>query len=167
MIEHGVNVDSVEGHLRAALGNLRVHQRGDRRAPHKPLLVLLALGRVAADHPRLVPFGEVEEQLAGLLRDFGPPGRPQPRYPFWRLQTDGIWDVIPDLPVDAGGDPPVDALRSAHGGFTEPVHRLLRGRPALVAELAAALLEAEGPASATPGCPCPVSGPAVRRRPSP
>lgn len=44
------------------LENLNVWRRGDQRAPHKPLLVLLGLAKIARGEERLNPFEE-----------FGPP----------------------------------------------------------------------------------------------
>jgi hypothetical protein len=50
----------------AALGlfdRLAVWSRGDLRAPHKPLLVLYALGRLARGDQGGIPFGEVDRDL--------------------------------------------------------------------------------------------------------
>jgi putative restriction endonuclease len=49
------------------LSSLRQHQQDGRRSPHKPLLVLLALGRLAANGSSALPWSEAEEQLADLL----------------------------------------------------------------------------------------------------
>ena len=51
---------------------LKVWQKGAERAPHKPLLVLYAIGQLLQGKDRLLPFFEVDEKLKGLLQDFGP-----------------------------------------------------------------------------------------------
>jgi len=51
---------------------LNVWKKGDQRAPHKPLLLLLALGRIHAELPRLIPFDQIDAKLTQLLQDFGP-----------------------------------------------------------------------------------------------
>ena len=88
----GFNVTLDELHDR--LTELNVWKRGDERAPHKPLLLLLAMGRAARGEERLVPFHEIEEPLTGLLRHFGPPRKSyHPEFPFRYLATDGLWEV--------------------------------------------------------------------------
>src|SRR5262249_51332783 len=65
---------------------LSVWRQGDLRAPHKPLLVLYALGRWQRGLTE-VSFREAEPELTALLREFGPPRRSDhPEQPFWRLQ---------------------------------------------------------------------------------
>ena len=44
----------------AAFDRIRVWQQGDRRAVHKPLLVLLALGRLLRGESPLVEFAGIE-----------------------------------------------------------------------------------------------------------
>ena len=69
------------------------HLRVDRAkgiAPHKPLLVLYALGRWQAGQ-KDVAFRQAETDLTALLREFGPPRKSDhPEQPFWRLQRDGV-----------------------------------------------------------------------------
>lgn len=50
---------------------LNVWQRGSERAPHKPLLILLALGALARGELD-VPFAKYEPRLRALLKEFGP-----------------------------------------------------------------------------------------------
>jgi putative restriction endonuclease len=52
---------------------LNVWGRGGQRAPHKPLLVLYALGRWARGERDDIPFREVDRDLTPLLKEFGPP----------------------------------------------------------------------------------------------
>jgi putative restriction endonuclease len=59
----------------ARLEALRQHRRGEQRSPHKPLLVLLALGRLTATGTSELPWSEAESALAGLIAEFGPPSR--------------------------------------------------------------------------------------------
>ena len=74
--------------------HLNVWKRGDVRAPHKPLLVLYALGRLQAGSDRLIPYSEIDGPLTRLLDEFGPPRRSaHPELPFYHLQTDGVWEI--------------------------------------------------------------------------
>jgi putative restriction endonuclease len=65
-------------------------RRGDRRAPHKPLLILLALKSLQGGH-RWISWDDVKVSLSKLLRTFGHDLSPKPHYPFIRLRTDGFW----------------------------------------------------------------------------
>src|SRR3990172_3372451 len=99
----------------AAFDRIRVWQQGDRRAVHKPLLVLLALGRLLRGEAPLVEFASIEEKLGKLLEEFGPSGSEKTRHnPFWHLRTDGVWQLegpagITDRP--AGATPTITELR--------------------------------------------------------
>jgi len=131
---------------------LAVWKRGDQRAPHKPLLVLYALGRWQRGR-KDVTFLEAEPDLTALLREFGPPRKSDhPEQPFWRLQNDGVWTVQApaDLPKKAGDDiPRVGALRSKdiRAAFSSDVQIALRDNPRLVTEIATRLLERHFPES--------------------
>jgi putative restriction endonuclease len=136
---------------RAAVAALRTWTRGKQRAPHKPLLLLLALGRLQRGCDRLVAFREVEKPLADLLREFGPTRRStHPEYPFWRLQHDGLWEV-PDgaslRPRASNTDPPVTELRRVTGGFPASLQAQLQSDAKLVSELAGRILADHFPAS--------------------
>lgn len=72
---------------------VNVWQQADKRAPHKPLLLLYALGRCSRHEGNEIPYLEVERDLKQLLVDFGPPSAPHPEMPFWYLQNDGLWFV--------------------------------------------------------------------------
>src|SRR6478735_689938 len=96
---------------------LNVWSRGDQRAPHKPLLVLYALGRWQQGKAE-VAYAEAEPELTALLREFGPPRKSDhPEQPFWRLQRDGVWTVTAPagLALKSGDNiPRVTALRAAN-----------------------------------------------------
>lgn len=121
---------------------LGVWSRGDQRAPHKPLLVLYALGRWSQGDRSDIPFTDVNRDLTELLKEFGPPRRSyHPEYPFWRLQTDGVWTVRAAEGIKArqsNTDPPKGELlaHDARAGFSDPVKVALAADPNLVAEIA-------------------------------
>jgi putative restriction endonuclease len=72
--------------------SLAVWKSGDRRAPHKPLLILLALGYLQNEDRRLLPYKEIDPKLEELLTEFGTPRNAKnTHYPFWRLKNDVIW----------------------------------------------------------------------------
>ena len=136
-----------------ALDSLNVWKRGGERAPHKPLLLLLALGRLSQDEKRLVRYEDVEARLRRLLESFGPPRKvTHPEFPFWHLQTDGIWE-IPDkesLPKKKGGRSVSAAtLRKlgVQGGLPTGLDQLLRGDPELIETAAVTLLNGHFPES--------------------
>src|SRR4051794_26918927 len=62
-------------------------------APHKPLLLLWALGRLQRGEPRLVADRDAETPLADLLAEFGPAAPTSPHYPFWHAVSDGVWTL--------------------------------------------------------------------------
>jgi hypothetical protein len=55
-----------------SLSCLRQHQRDGRHSPHRPVLVLLGLGRPAATGTSALPWSDAEEQFAAPLEEFGP-----------------------------------------------------------------------------------------------
>jgi putative restriction endonuclease len=67
-----------------------IWKQGDQRAPHKPLLVLYALGRWQRGQTD-VTFRQTEPDITALVREFGPPWKSDhPEQPLWRLQRDGV-----------------------------------------------------------------------------
>ena len=107
--------------------SLTVWSSGTKRAPHKPLLALWAIGRCIGGRDRFAPYETAAPELETLLRNFGP-YRPvyHPEQPFWRLQKDKVWEIDrPNLvrPLTSSGDAHVSKLKNynIHGGFTESV----------------------------------------------
>lgn len=140
----------------ALFDTLAVWSRGDQRAPHKPLLVLYALGRWSRGEMADVPFREVDADLTGLLKEFGPSRKSHhAEYPFWRLQNDGVWAVHATgtlTPRQGSTDPKKSDLIAADaaGGFTREVQTAFRADPTLVTEIATRLLENHFPESIHP-----------------
>jgi putative restriction endonuclease len=127
---------------------LRIWERtkGSERAPHKPLLVLYALGRWQRGLTE-VGFREAEKDLKNLLREFGPPRKSDhPEEPFWRLKNDDVWTVhAPEgLIMKAGHPVPrITELRSHNvkAGFSGDVQTALRNDENLLSELAVRILD--------------------------
>jgi len=84
--------------------SLNQWRRGGERAPHKPLLLLYALGRLQRTGSSRMSFAEAEGDLRRLLEEFGPPRSTSPGYPFHHLTTDGLWVV--DTPTGTGSPGP-------------------------------------------------------------
>ena len=92
--------------------NIKSWQRGFQRAPHKPLLILLALGEIQRGNRNLLSYKDIEEKLKQLLIDFGPPERNvRPQYPFIRLANDGIWTFNKPEIIDVSEINPLDFLK--------------------------------------------------------
>lgn len=138
--------------LLARFDDLSIWKQGDQRAPHKPLLVLYALGRWQ-NGQKEVTFRQVEPDLTALLREFGPPRRSDhPEQPFWRLQRDCVWTVHSPagLALKPGDDiPRVAALRShdVRAQFSSDVQAALSADPGLVAAIATRILDRHFPES--------------------
>lgn len=120
----------------ARLAQLHTHEHNGQRAPHKPLLLLFALGRVLRERDRLVSYAEVDRKVGQLMRSFGSPrSAVRPHYPFRWLLSDGLWDIprYSDLRKNSSGDLYVSQLRelAIEGGFPQDVYDLLRDNPGL------------------------------------
>ena len=139
--------------FREKVAQLNVWSRSGVRAPHKPLLLLLVLGRKSQGLPDTVSFAEIEEELKGLLVEFGPSRQSyHPEYPFWRLQNDGIWEVTSDIPLRSrvsNTDVPVTELRqkNARGRLPQSALDELRASPRLLKEVARSILDSHFPYS--------------------
>ena len=143
--------------LVARFANINVWKKGDRRAPHKPLLLLITLARLQRRETRLAPYEELERPLRELLRAYGPTRNVQPELPFWWLQSDGLWE-IPEVEAlhaatrhlkQRGKHKSPKYLRAcgARGGLPEDLWTELRSRPGVVNRIVAQLLEDSFPAS--------------------
>ncbi|GAA0984001.1 phosphorothioated DNA-binding restriction endonuclease [Nocardiopsis tropica] len=127
---------------------IRRWQRGGVRAPHKPLLLLYALGHHQRHGDAPISYSEAEAHLARLLREFGPPGRTTPAYPFHHLTGDGLWTVTT---VDGGGSPGASPRqlreKEAMGRLAPELVEDLAHDPGLVPRLALHLLDTGFPPS--------------------
>jgi putative restriction endonuclease len=126
----------------ARVEQLRRWSRNGERAPHKPLLLLYALGRHQAHGDAPILYSQAEAQLDALLREFGPPRKPSPGYPFHHLISDGLWQV---RTADGGGSPGSDrgALRAtgAQGRLAPDLIAALNSEAHLLGRLARTLLD--------------------------
>lgn len=139
-----------------AFDRMRVWQRGDQRAVHKPLLVLFALAKVGAGDTATMDWNDVEPHLKALLDEFGPDGSGSSRHhPFWHLQTDGLWQLEgpPSILVrPPSATPTLGELRVNHvrGGFPASLREALLRDPQLVATIAQRIVNAHFPESIRP-----------------
>ena len=134
---HSPMTADIQGRFQA----LNVWHQSGRRAPHKPLLALWAIGRCLRGEPRLAPYKLVDKELADLLRRFGPHRKTiHTEYPFWRMRRDGVWEV--DRPSLVGRTPIGDAHKGdlkRHqicGGLMEADYSMLQMDPSLALRIA-------------------------------
>ena len=131
------------------LTQLRQHQQDGKRSPHKPLLVLLALGQFSQTGSSRLEWSVVEERLARLLEEFGPPrkGKPHPEFPFTRLRSVLVWNLSRSVPNDS-----LMALREEPitGQFSDDVERCLEQDSARIAQVARALVDEQFPLTIAP-----------------
>ncbi|WP_445665532.1 phosphorothioated DNA-binding restriction endonuclease [Fodinibius sp. AD559] len=130
--------------------SLTVWKSGDRRAPHKPLLVILALGYLQNHGQRLLPYKMIEGELERLLEEFGTPrNASNTHYPFWRLRNDGIWEVEggTELTLNSSGGVRKTELRNKdiRAGFTLEVYNFLKESPSVISSICSELLDAHFP----------------------
>ncbi|MFI6287098.1 phosphorothioated DNA-binding restriction endonuclease [Streptomyces sp. NPDC051018] len=130
------------------VGRLRQWAQNGQRAPHKPLLMLYALGRFQREPGRGLRFSEVERELQGLLQEYGPPRRTSAAYPFHHLVSDGVWEVRTERGAVSPGTG-VRALREsgAEGRLAEGLREALADDPGLLGRMAHLLLDLHFPPS--------------------
>ena len=119
-------------------------EQNGKRAPHKPLTLLYALGQ-ALQGRRLISFRDAEPELAMLLDRFGPPRATQhPEQPVWRLRLyhgapTSFWQIAGDthgIEV-AGGNPSAPRMRDHISfGLSESACGVVRNEPANARTLA-------------------------------
>lgn len=136
------------------LAAVRIDRSHGGRAPHKPLMLLLALGRVGlGPEGRLIPYETADERFKELWAEFGRPGAPaRAYYPFGRLRNDdGLWEIPEESQLSTGR---AADLRIAEAkllritaGFPQDVHDLLRRHPELVSRAARQILSDHFPPS--------------------
>ena len=129
---------------------LNLWRRDGARAPHKPLLVLYAIGVLLRGKGRLLQYSEIDDNLGSLLSEFGSRRSSQgTQYPFWRLQSDGIWEVTDadKIRLTASGDAFKRDLvdYDVRGGFTEEVAKQLQTDSKLASEIIQKMLNGHFP----------------------
>jgi putative restriction endonuclease len=135
----------------ARLGSINVYKRGEQRAPHKPLYLLLLLSRLQQKHPRLARFAEIRAKLNDALRLFAPRvANVNAHYPFWRLQNDNLAEVFyqGELIIRKGNDDPTATSlisNGAQGGLRNEDFDLLNGSMDLQSLVAHKILDAHFP----------------------
>ena len=136
------------------LAAVRIDRSHGGRAPHKPLMLLLALGRVGlGPKSRLIPYETADSRFKELWQEFGRPGK-QPRayYPFGRLRNDDrLWEIPEESQLSTGraADLLVSEVKrlGITGGFRQDVHDLLGRHPELVSRAAHQILSEHFPPS--------------------
>jgi putative restriction endonuclease len=147
----GVRGEEAASNLVAQLSSLRQHQRNGHRSPHKPLLVLLALGRLAATGSSELAWSVAEVELAELIAEFGQPSRTSraqsAAYPFTRLRADGVWTLDADVQMDL-----VRPLTDQHvtGRFVSPLEASFLADPTLLRTAARDLVMSNFPETVAP-----------------
>ena len=148
MLKHAASMNPNE--LLERFLKLQIWNVNGQRAPHKPLLALWTIGRCLRGGERLASYEEADRALTKLLRTFGPHRRAiHTEAPFWRMQTDRVWEVRDaDLvTLTSKGDAHKSSLvaNNIHAGFPKDVHATLQADEVLAERIACALVEAHFP----------------------
>jgi len=137
--------------LSQKIANLKVWKSNGQRAPHKPLLLLLALSRIQQNKPRMMLFAEIEKKLTELLTEFGPQRKIYyPEEPFCRLRTEGFWELSsPENIILPKGSFSKTTLRQKNisAGFMEDTYQLLANNSKLLENTAKTLLQDNFPST--------------------
>ena len=130
----------VREHWLEKIQGIKQWSRDGKRAPHKPLLILYALGRLQRTGTSASSFVEAEPIVDRMLADFGPPNKTSSAYPFHHLESDGFWNVDA---LDGYSGTSRIRLRAnaATGSFSPDLEAALVADPALVVLLGRAVLE--------------------------
>jgi len=122
--------------------NLNTAKSGDKRYPHKPLLLLVAIKKLK-DGEREISFDEVRKIMTPLLDVFAPPVvSHNVDNPYWRLQQDGLWNVQGSRVEDynASTPPKTSNLRNTTGNLIPELIDYLVDDPAFSDEIIQAVL---------------------------
>mgnify|MGYP000577910875 FL=1 len=135
-----------------AISNLNTWKKGDQRAPHKPLLLLIALSNVQQNKERLMLFEDVEKPLTKLLTEFGPQRKSyHPEEPFKRLPNDEIWelkdshDVITSVRIRNSFNKSDLKKEEIKGGFIQEVYDFIKSDLSVIGQISSILLDSHFP----------------------
>ncbi|WP_234425807.1 phosphorothioated DNA-binding restriction endonuclease [Streptomyces kebangsaanensis] len=147
--------------LMGALSGMRRARVGNRRAPHKPLLVLWLLGRFVASGGTAVTYDEAEAPVSRLINDFGPAltsrsrTRDRAAMPFVHLERE-LWDLRGHDGQAIGPDAPERGTwlrkNGAHGRLRPEAEALLADPGTLAATVRLLLEQHFTPALEAPVC---------------
>jgi putative restriction endonuclease len=116
-------------------------------------MVLLALSNLQKGN-RWLYFKEIDRHVKDLLKTYGRPSKScHPEYPFWWLQSDGIWEVHEGDSLQRRKGKSNEPLRgelvrnNTEAGFSQEVAEVLHRRPEWIAAVARLLLDSHFPES--------------------
>lgn len=126
---------------------LTIWKNKSQRAPHKPLLILIAISEMVNNRQRYILYSHIRERLIELLNQYGPKRAVQkPEEPFSRLPKDGVWELIQQkkkLPIPKDGISNKALIEhQIAGGFTELVWQEFHVNPDLIVDVINHLLTA-------------------------
>ncbi|MEV6207208.1 HNH endonuclease signature motif containing protein [Kitasatospora sp. NPDC051914] len=130
------------------IGDVRPQTRRNGPAPHRPLLLLWAIGQAVAGAPREQPWSVARAALAPLLEKYGEvrDGRQAAHYPFLALVRDDLWVIAGDAHSALSSNQvhrhTAESLNrlDPKAGFPEEDFEFLQSHPEKAAEAAAGLL---------------------------
>ena len=123
-------------------------KRKGERAPHKPLLILFAIGEFLNGKTDIL-FSDAQPKLTSLLQEFGPPRKSfRPEYPFVRLSNDSIWELS-NQPLLTTKDYSKSFLKKEKvaGKFKPSVLEEFKKNPKTISEIVEYLLDKNFPSS--------------------
>jgi putative restriction endonuclease len=129
------------GDVLAKLETLHLHRPDGQSSPHKPLLLLLALGLLENNGSSELPWSEAEVALADLITQFAPSSTTaavqRAAHPFTHLRADKLWVLDRDVAMDS-----VRELNAGHvTGRLEPtLEAAFRADPELLHDAARMLV---------------------------
>lgn len=130
---------------------LRQYRHEGQRAPNKPLLVLMALGRLATTGSSELSWLDDSEQLGRLVSEFGlgtkTSALQSAAYPFKRLEGDGVWTLSSDITEDS---PSALKAARASGRLTSVIEQALLAQPGRIDAVARQIVDMQFPSTVAP-----------------
>lgn len=124
---------------------VKIQRQGERHSLYKPLLLLYALSECFLDHPRLISFLQIDNNLSILCKKyFNDLKHRNFHYAFGRLENDGIWEIQNSntLKRTSSGDLEKTEMikNDIQGGFTEEIYEYLNTNKPLILRITHELL---------------------------
>jgi len=125
--------------------NLTIWQKKGMRAPHKPLMLLIALGRFQ-NGIHSFTYKDIEQQLKDLLVKYGPQRKTyKPEEPFWRLgHNEGVFklanDALCPMHKDKGTSRTALIEHNVSAQFVDELSKFFVKHPSAISEIATDLV---------------------------